>query len=48
MSRKAQGKKMHKDLDPGRKEAARAKRQARERGNVLHRRGPSLYRQPKP
>lgn len=37
-------------LDPGAKEFARAKRQAKEKGQMIHRHGPHLpeHRTPKP
>ncbi len=42
MTRKAQGKKLGKHRDPGQQEFERAKKQAREKTQLVHRRGPAI------
>jgi hypothetical protein len=44
MTRKEEGKNFGKHRDPGHQEFARAKKQAREKAPVIHRRGPQLHR----
>ena len=45
MSRKSAGKKFGKHRDQAIQEFARAKKQAREKAGIIHRRGPQLQRQ---